>query len=65
MSGRQGSTGLAERARLETRDLGVTSMCMLLKVMGLGEITKGVSVDTKGKRSKSEALECLEVGKMG
>ena len=38
------------------RDLGVTSMCMVLKAMGFGEITKGVSMDTKEKRSKSEAF---------
>ena len=40
-------------------------MCMVLKAMGLSAITKGVSVDTKEKKSKSEALECVEVGKTG
>lgn len=45
------------------RDVGVSSMCIVFKARGLGEITKGLSVDTKEKRSKSEALQCVEVGK--
>lgn len=40
-------------------------MCIEFKAMGVREVTKAVSVDTKEKRSKSEALLCVEVGKRG
>lgn len=57
MSSREAQTG---KKRFESHYVRVT-----LKAMGLRTITKGVSVDTKEKRSKREELECVEVEKIG
>lgn len=53
--------GSSREVQAGERDVGVTSMCTVFKATGLGE----VSVDRKEKRSKSEALQCVEVGKKG